>query len=168
MLEDESFDQLNKWLITKVMWKDYKLYRKVVVEGIYPMHPLSTFMLTQLSDYLQNRSSLTLISQYIEGLSDTELSEEPLLIMPEYLMKGDLYVEMLAAEQDGKQQSQQCIRYDNILRKFGDKLSDKSLTVLRANLILRILRFRTSDYEDAKGSVSFCFRIKHCRKLKKN
>lgn len=149
------FIQLNKWLITKGIWKDYKLFRKVVVEGIYPMHPLSTFMLTQLSDYLQNRSSLTLISQYIQDLSDTEVGEISVLIMPEYLMRGDLYVEMLAAEQDGKQHSQQCIRYDNVLRKFGDKLSEKSLTVLRANLILRILRFRTTDYADAKEALSF-------------
>jgi len=151
----QYFEQINKWLITKGMWKDYKLFRKVVVEGIYPMHPLATFMLTQLSDYLQNRSSLTLISQYIEGLSDEEIQDKPILIMPEYLMKGDLYVEMLAAEQDGKQPSQQCIRYDNILRKLGDKLSDKSLMVLRANLILRILRFRTSDYDDAKAALVF-------------
>lgn len=151
----QYFDQINKWLLTKGMWKDYKLFRKVVVEGIYPMHPLATYMLTQLSDYLQNRSSLTLISQYIEGLSDREVEDKPVLIMPEYLMKGDLYVEMLAAEQDGKQPSQQCIRYDNILRKFGDKLSDKSLMVLRANLILRLLRFRTSDYDDAKAALVF-------------
>ena len=149
------FDQLNKWLITKGMWRDYKLFRKVVIEGIYPMHPLSTFMLTQLSDYLQNRSSLTLISQYIHELSDSEVGDTPILIMPEYLMLGDLYVEMLAAEQEGKQKSQQCIRYDNILRKFGDKLSDKSHMVLRANLILRILRFRTTDYADTKAALSF-------------
>ena len=65
----DSFEKINRWLITKGMWKDYKLYRKVVIEGIYPMHPLATFMLTQLSDYLQNRSSLTLISQYMDALS---------------------------------------------------------------------------------------------------
>ena len=112
-------------------------------------------MLTQLSDYLQNRSSLTLISECIERLSDVEITDTPIMIMPEYLMKGDLYVEMLAAEQDGKQPSQQCIRYDNILRKFGDKLSEKSLMVLRANLILRILRFRTSDYDDTKAALVY-------------
>lgn len=150
-----DFEKINRWLITKGMWKDYKLFRKVVVEGIYPMHPLATFMLTQLSDYLQNRSSLTLISHYIEELSSAELNGEPVMIMPEYLMRGDLYVEMLAAEQDGKQPSQQCIRYDNIIRKFGDKLSEKSLAVLRSNLVLRILRFRTTDYEDAKMALRF-------------
>lgn len=150
-----AFSKMNKWLITKGMWKDYRLFRKVVVEGIYPMHPLSTFMLTQLSDYLQNRSSLTLISQYIEGISNNEIQNTPLVILPEELMRGDLYIEMLAAEQDGKQPSQQCIKYDNVLRKFGDKLSDKSLAVLRANLILRILRFRTTDYDDAKAALAF-------------
>lgn len=151
----ETFENINKWLIPKGMWKDYSLFRKVVVEGIYPMHPLSTFMLTQLSDYLQNRSSLTFISQYIDKFSDEKINKSPLLIMPEFLMTGDLYIEMLAAEQDGKQPSQQCILYDNVLRKFGDKLSENSLKVLRSNLILRILRFRTSDYEDAKTALAF-------------
>ena len=149
------FQNINRWLTTKGMWKDYKLFRKVVVEGIYPMHPLATFMLTQLSDYLQNRSSLTLISQYIENLKDIDIKGDPIVILPERLMTGDLYVEMLAAEQDGKQPSQQCILYSNILGKFGDKLSDKSLVVLRSNLILRILRFRTTDYDDAKQALAF-------------
>lgn len=152
----DIFEKLNRWLITRGMWKDYLLFRKVVVEGIYPMHPLSTFMLTQLSDYLQNRSSLTLISQYIEDSQSVDISKGDFLIMPESLMLGDLYTEMLAAEQEGKQPSQQCIRYDNILRKYGDKLSEKSLAVLRANLILRILRFRTMNYTDVKAALALC------------
>lgn len=150
------FEKLNRWLVTKGMWRDYTLFRKVIVEGIYPMHPISTFMLTQLSDYLQNRSSLTLISQYIDNSKEVDISNNEFLIMPETLMRGDLYTEMLAAEQEGKQPSQQCIRFDNIMRKYGDKLSEKSLVVLRANLILRILRFRTKDYADAKEALSVC------------
>ena len=151
----ESFDLIGKWLNPKGMWREYKLFRRVIVEGIYPMHPFSTFMLSQLSDYLQNRSSLTLISQYIENLLDRKVDRKPILIMPEYLMTGDLYTEMLAAEQEGKQQSQHCIRYANVISKFGDKLSENSLKVLRSNLILRILRFRTVSYEDVKNALSF-------------
>lgn len=152
----DIYNKLNKWIISKGMWKDYGLFRKVVVEGIYPMHPLATFMLTQLSDYLQNRSSLTLISQYIESVSHIDIDGNPVIIMPEHLMQGDLYTEMLAAEQEGKQPSQQCIRFDNIMRRFGDKLSEQSLVVLRSNLILRILRFRTTDYADVKDALSLC------------
>lgn len=150
------FDKLNKWLVAKGMWKDYKLFRKVAVEGIYPLHPISTFMLTNLSDYLQNRSSLTLISRYIDDYSNVNILESPVLVMPEQLISGDLYTEMLSAEQEGRQKTQQCIKYDNAIRKFEDKLSEKSLVVLRANLILRILRFRTTDYEEAKDALSMC------------
>ena len=153
---EDIFEKLNKWLVTKGIWKDYAIFRKVIVEGIYPLHPLATFMLTQLSDYLQNRSSLTLISQCIENFKGVEVPDNDFLIMPESLMQGDLYTEMLVAEQEGKQKSQHCIRYDNILRKYGDKLSEKSLSVLRANLILRILRFRTRDYEEAKSALALC------------
>ncbi|MFT4144307.1 MAG: hypothetical protein QM644_07595 [Mobilitalea sp.] len=150
------FNQMNKWLVTKGMWKDYRMFRKVAVEGIYPMHPISTFMLTNLSDYLQNRSSLTWISKYIEDNSCVDVESYPVLIMPEQLIAGDLYVEMLSAEQEGRQKTQQCIKYDNVIRKYGDKLSDKSLTVLRSNLILRLLRFRTTDYDDAISALSMC------------
>lgn len=150
------FENLNRWTSTKGVWKNYSLFRKIIVEGIYPMHPLSTFILTQLSDYLQNRSSLTLTSQYIEMLSSTEFGDNPILIMPEFLMTGDLYVEMLAAEQDGKQPSQQCIRFDNVIKKFSDKLSSNSLKLLRSNLIIRLLRFRTKDRKDVLEALSIC------------
>lgn len=150
------YSKMNKWLVTKGMWKDYKMFRKVAVEGIYPMHPLSTFMLTNLSDYLQNRSSLTLISKYIEDNGCVDIENSPVLIMPEQLISGDLYTEMLSAEQEGRQKTQQCIKYDNVLRKFGDKLSDKSLAVLRANLICRVLRFRTTGYDDAIDALALC------------
>ena len=157
--EDEwkkLFQKLNKWLVTKGMWKEYKLFRKVAVEGIYPLHPISTFMLTNLSDYLQNRSSLTLISNYIEEYKEYDISGNPFMIMPEQLISGDLYTEMLSAEQEGRQKTQQCIKYDNVLRKYADKLSEKSLKVLRANLILRVLRFRTTDYDDVVDALSIC------------
>lgn len=150
------YTKMNKWLVTKGMWKDYKMFRKVAIEGIYPMHPLATFMLTNLSDYLQNRSSLTLISNYIEANSYVDIEDNPIMIMPEQLITGDLYTEMLSAEQEGRQKTQQCIKYDNVLRKFGDKLSETSLKILRANLICRVLRFRTTDYEDAIEALELC------------
>lgn len=152
----EIYSQMSQWLSLSGVWADYLLFRKVVVEGIYPMHPLSTFMLTQLSDYLQNRSSMTLVSQYVSLVSDDPVDSDMPLVIPEELMRGDLYQEMLSSEINGKQFSQHCIRYDNILRKMGDKLSDRSLTVLRSNLIARILRFKTRNYEDAKQALLMC------------
>lgn len=155
---EDIYVKMDKWLPLKGLWKDGTLFRRVVVEGIYPLHPISTFMLTGLSGYLQNRSSLTLVNKYITELSSYEIDEnKPYpLVLPEQLLDGDLYSEMLAAEQEGRQLSRHCIRYDNILRKSNDKFSEKMKRVLRANLVLKLLRFRTSNYDDAKLALSIC------------
>jgi hypothetical protein len=154
----DIYSKMDKWLPLKGIWKEQKLFRQVVVEGIYPLHPISTYILTGLSDYLQNRSSLTLVNGYITELSSKELAhgDECPLILPERLLSGDLYIEMLAAEQEGRQLSRHCIRYDNILRKFGDKFSADMYKVLRSNLVLRMLRFRTTSYDDVKTAICLC------------
>lgn len=152
----ETFQALNRWISTTGLWRDYSLFRKVAVEGVYPMHPLSTYMLSKLSDYLQNRSSLMLLSRYIEDLSELEIAPNMPLpqILPEMLLSGDLFMEMLTAEEEGRQVSQHCIRYNNAVRKYGDKLTEDALKVLRANLALRILRCRTVDREDVVKGLS--------------
>lgn len=152
------FRNLNKWMSVKGLWCEYKLFKKVIVEGIFPLHPLSTYMLSQLSDYLQNRSSLTLVSSYFDKFADLEINGIDSLpyVYPEELLAGDLYKEMLDAEEKGRQPTQHCIKFNNICRKFSDKLSDKSFKVLRANLVLRILKFKTSSYDDAINALSVC------------
>lgn len=152
------YSNMDKWLPLKGLWKDKMLFSQVIVEGIYPLHPISTYMLTGLSGYLQNRSSLTLVNNHITVLSNYEISPGQAcpLVLPEQLLDGDLYFELLSAEQEGRQLSRHCIRYDNILRKLGDKLSNNMKKVLRSNLILKLLRFRTSDYEDAILALSTC------------
>ncbi len=154
-LWNDIFKDMNRWLPTKGVWKDYSLFRQVVVEGIYPLHPLATYMLSQLSDYLQNRSSLMLLGRYVNEYENTELTPEAIpLVYPETLLSGDLFTEMLSAEEEGRQYSQHCIRYSNILRKYEDKLSDHSKMILRANLAMRILRCRIDSYEDVKHAIS--------------
>lgn len=145
-----AFDSLNRWLPTTGIWHDYPKFRKVAVEGIYPLHPFATYMLSKLSDYLQNRSSLMLLSRYIHELSECDVDNGTIpVILPETLLKGDLFTEMLSAEEEGRQVSQHCIRFNNVLRKYEDKLSEESQKILRANLAMRILRCRTENYDDA-------------------
>ena len=143
----EIYDSLTKWTNTKGIWKYYDKYRKVIVQGIYPLHPMSTFALSQLSSYLQNRSSLSLVNEYFEKLKDEEIAEGQRLpfIYPEQLLNGDLFYEILSAEESGRQQSQYCLALNKILSKYKDKLNENCLKVLRANLLLRVLRFKTID-----------------------
>lgn len=151
------FEQINQWTQTTGIWADYEQFRKVIVEGIFPLHPISVLMLTQLSDYLQNRSSMNLISQYISGVLGVDIGQEKMpIIIPTELMKGDLFVEMLAAETSGRHRSDYCIRYENVLKKNEQKLNDVQLEVLRANLVTRTLRFNTQTYDDARASLLLC------------
>lgn len=150
------YDNLNQWTHTSGIWADYKKFRKVIVEGIYPMYPVSVFMLTQLSDYLQNRSSMTIISKYISDISDADLDESIPHVLPTSLMQGDLFIEMLAAETSGRHRSDYCIRYENVLKRNEAKLDEVSKEVLRANLVTRTLRFNTRTYDEAKISLMLC------------
>ena len=150
------FKQIGTWISATGIWGNYEKFRKVVVEGIYPMHPVSVLMLTQLSDYLQNRSSMNLISQSIGDISEEDLDDRIPLVMPSELMQGDLYTEMLAAETSGRHRSDICIRFDNVLKKNEQKLNSVQITVLRANLVTRALRFNTRTYEDARLSIMVC------------
>ena len=152
----DIFEKLNKWTQTSGIWSDYNKFRKVIVEGIYPMHPISVYMLSRLSDYLQNRSSMNLISQYITSVSDVDISKEMPYVLPTELMSGDLFSEMLSAETSGRHRSDNCIRFENILKKNGQKFNEKHISVLRANLISRALRFNTRNYAEAKYSLMLC------------
>lgn len=150
------FKKIGNWTTASGIWNDYTRYRKVVVEGIYPMHPVSVLMLTQLSGYLQNRSSMNLISRSISDIADVEIEKEIPVILPVDLLNGDLYTEMLAAETSGRHRSDNCIRLENLLKKNEHKLNTNQILVLRANLITRALRFNTRTYEEAKDSLRIC------------
>lgn len=142
---------LVKWTNVRGIWKYYDEYRRVVVQGIFPMHPLSTYALSQLSSYLQNRSSLFLVSEYFEKLKNTniDLDHDLPFIYPEQLLEGDLFTEILSAEESGRQSTQFCLAFNKIVAKHYDNLNVNCLKILRANLLLRILRFKTENREDA-------------------
>lgn len=143
----EVHNSLTKWTNVRGIWKYYPQYRKVVVQGIFPMHPLSTYVLSQLSSYLQNRSSLFLVSEYFSKFKDVLIDEEHELpcVYPEQLLQGELFSEILSAEESGRQSTQFCLAFSKILAKHQDKFDESCLKLLRANLLLRVLRLKTVD-----------------------
>ncbi len=161
------YADMTQWLPMDGLWQDYDSFRRVVVEGIYPMHPLATYVLTHLSDYFQNRSSLTMIREYIDRLSGEDIDRTPPLIYAEYLMRGDLFEEMYSAEQNGFQTSDYCLKYTAIITKKGDKLSADDCAILRANLILRILKFKTTSLDNTLEAIQMCtnFTLPHIKEI---
>jgi hypothetical protein len=156
-----THEDLRRWipgLEARSLWRDWSRFAKVVLEGTYPLHPITTYMLSAMSDWLQQRSALTFLCNEFERLSDATLdgtSDVP-MIWPIRIVQSDFFAELLGAEEEGRQQSEYCISYRNVLAKHRDKCTDVMLDILAANVILRIGRFRTTSRADAIGALSTC------------
>lgn len=160
-----DWDAMHKDILTwlpsaegKSLWRQFDKFNKVVVDGTYPLHPLTTWMLANLSTWLQQRSSLSFVSSELDALGKSELAEYAALptIYPSRLIQSDFFTELLRAEEEGRQQSEYCLLYNHVLRKHKDKCSDDLLAVLAANVILRIGRFRTKTRQEALRALSYC------------
>lgn len=154
----QLFSNLQKWLPVHGIWNSWSDFRRIIVEAIYPLHPISTYLLCNLTDWLQSRSSLNLLSGKIREMRDIEITEERSipLIYPVDLLKGAFFEELLNAEEQGRQRSQFCILLNSIYRKFDTKLTEESRNVLLANLILRICRFRFDNLEELIEAIKIC------------
>lgn len=149
---ESLFNNIHRWIKDankKGVWKDRQLYNNVILKGSYPIHPLTTWIMSTLSTWMQQRSTLTFVEDIFEDIKDEELSrEEVLYVYPISIVKSKLFNELLNAEEKGLQQSQNCILYNAIMTKYGEKLSDNDIKVLQAILISNIGRFTPYNKED--------------------
>ncbi|MCX7999714.1 MAG: hypothetical protein N3A69_12310, partial [Leptospiraceae bacterium] len=139
------------------VWGDFEHFRKIVLEGAYPLHPLTTWMLSNLSSWLQQRSSLTFLERQIDLEANNILSEfgDLCTVPATRIVRSEFFKELLAAEQEGRKQSEYCILYNQILTKYGDKLDERQKEVLAANLVARIGKFKTRSLEETKQLLAY-------------
>ncbi|MFJ8236352.1 hypothetical protein ACIQ34_11460 [Ureibacillus sp. NPDC094379] len=143
--------------VNSSVWSDYTHFRKVILEGIYPLHPLTSWILSNLSSWLQQRSSLTFLETQINTLKDLPVNEfgDLLLVPSTRIIRTEFFNELLAAEQEGRKQSEYCILYNQILTKYGDKLDERAKEVLAGILISRIGRFKTHSRNETVELISY-------------
>lgn len=163
---EEIYQKMKTWipqLSTKGAWSSYDTFKKVICEGIYPFHPLTTYMLSSMSDWLQNRSSLVILSSNIKKFSGECIDDNIQYIFATDILDNELFLEILNAEEEGRQRSRYATIYDNILKKYGDRLSEDEIAILKANLIIKICRFNATSREDAIGILEACSNIHNDR-----
>lgn len=138
------------------VWGKYEHFKKVILEGVFPLHPLTTWMLSNLSSWLQQRSSITFLDSQINEVGNVSINEfGNLPFIPAInIIQSDFFQEFLAAEKDGRKQSEYCTQYNDILIRFGDKFNDRQKSVLAANLVLRLCKFRTLSQPDVKDAIA--------------
>lgn len=152
------YRNINEWLPVRGIWKNWNDFEDIIIRKIYPLHPLSTYLLCNLTSWLQSRSSLTLLNEKIKVIENNQITEEsePPLIFPVELLQGAFFDELLNAEEQGRQRSQFCILLNDILRKFSTKFSGEETDLLYANLILRICRFKFKNRDELITAMGEC------------
>lgn len=148
------FNKIGEWLPTsknRGIWKEKNKFDEIVLRKIYPFNPLTTWMMTYLSDWYQQRSAINFLIKSFEEIEEKEITELGSLpqILPIDIVKGEFFEELLLAENEGRKKSEDCIVYNNINIRYKNKLSKIDLDVLAGILILKLGKFKTSDKEDA-------------------
>ncbi|MGI6544044.1 MAG: hypothetical protein ACOX44_13500 [Limnochordia bacterium] len=153
--------RLKNWLPIasyKSVWREWDSFYRVIIKGTYPLHPITTWMLSTFSEWLQQRSALTFLRDaliYNNNIQVGNFDDIP-YIRATNLIQSDFFKELLFAEEQGRQQSEFCIQYNGVLRKHTDKLSLNDRSVLAANLVARLGRFRTDTRENAQLLIADC------------
>lgn len=153
---------LNRWVrasANKSVWSNEDMFMKVICKGCYPLHPITVWMLANMSNWMQQRSTITFASEMFERISGQRISADSDFlptIRPADIVESQVLNEMINSEEKGLVRSQYCLLYRDIITKLGDTLSQDERTVLNAVLITNIGRFDAADKEDAILAVRYC------------
>lgn len=164
------FNNIGRWIkdsSSRGVWSDKNLYSNVILKGVYPIHPITVWIMSNLSTWMQQRSTLTFVGDIFNRISEIEIMDEKLFyVYPTDIIESNLFNELLSAEEKGMQQSQNCSLYNNIITKYEGKIEGNKLKVLQGILISNIGKFTPYDKEDMISLLKYCTGIEE-DKIKK-
>lgn len=154
------FEALSRWdksAQKKAVWTDFSLYRSIILKGCYPLHPVTTWLLSTTASWMQQRSTIAFVAEMYEGIKGRQI-DGPWMpyVYPVDIVDSGIYLEMLNSEEKGLVQSQYCMLYRDIIVKIGNKLSEVEKKVLQAILVLNLGKFSLLDKEDASIAIRYC------------
>jgi hypothetical protein len=130
------------------LWIDKEKFNKVVCQGCWPLHPLTTWSLYKLSSIgktLQKRSALSLLDEVMRSYENRNLADGQ-LITPADLCIDDLVGEFLSSEEFG-QQGASAHAYESVLSKYAQEFNDVEKIVLRSILIIIKMKPKVENKE---------------------
>lgn len=142
---------------TRSVWVKQPMYFDVIAKGCYPLHPITVWFLANTSSWMQQRSTIAYAAEMFEKIEQTEINMRWLpYIYPVDIIGTNLFDEMLNSEERGVVQSHNCLSYQSIITKIGEKLSEPAIKVLRAILISNILKFHYYDKNSCLLGIRYC------------
>lgn len=155
------FNSLNSWakpeIAERSVWSNSRMYFDVIAKGCYPLHPITVWFLANTSSWMQQRSTISYTAELFDVIKDRDVSTTWLpYIYPADIIGTGLFDEMQNSEEKSLVQSQNCLSYQSIMVKHGDKFDENEIRVLRAVLITNIIKFKFYDRNSCQTALKYC------------
>lgn len=134
------------------LWTDKSKFKKIICEGCWPFHPISTWFLYKLSSggkALQQRSALSLLAEIFSFFENTDLDKKSNII-PTDLCNDSLINEFLASERYG-QTGATAHAYERAISKYVHELNNNERLILKAVLITNKIGTKVESKEDCSS-----------------
>lgn len=155
--EHKNMKRWIKSMLNKEVWNNHNMYNRVIVQGCYPFHPLSIWLLTHLSIWMQERSTINYLKLSYDSFKNEEINKEYLrFIYPCEIISESFIKELKGAEDRGLQQSIFCNLYYNIEVQLKNRINFDEIYILKAVLIINILGIKPYDKEDLYLAIQYC------------
>ncbi|MDA3902096.1 MAG: hypothetical protein PF441_01460 [Desulfuromusa sp.] len=127
------------------VWSDFEKFKQVVVNGCWPLHPLTTWFLTRQQDIVQSRSALTFIKDAVENVAFNphQIDGDLYYISPAELVLQSMLPEIIAAERTQGGSIAETLQA--VLEKYKSKLTPEQKLLLAGVMILDKLRIETRE-----------------------
>ena len=119
-------------------WTNSDIFKKVIIERCWPLSPHAMWFIYYLSaagKYLQERSALYLLDEAFKTNGDTLISSIPQIGLPPVSLWSNSLLEELQAAEEAGRLGGTALAYATISDKYGEKLSERELNILRAIVI---------------------------------
>lgn len=143
---------MSKWfpdITNHSLWVNPHSFHKIVCEGCWPLHPLSTWVLFKLAAIgksLQQRSALSLLAEVFEIFKDKEFKLGQAILPIDLLTEG-LISEFVASESIGAQ-SAITYAYQSVLQKYQHELEYVEKAALKSIVLQQKIGIKVRDKDD--------------------
>jgi hypothetical protein len=135
------------------IWSSFTNFLKVIVEGCWPLHPLTVWMLSRQQNIVQNRSAISFIAAEIDKCGNQEIDPKaPFSIHAADLCLGPMFEEILAA--DRVQHGVIAEAFASVRERHAARLTSEHNKVLAAIVVSQKIRLKFSSQTDSNEALT--------------
>jgi hypothetical protein len=154
----QGLHDIQKWFPTAAnqsVWRNQDLYRHVIVEGCWPLHPLAILFLSKSADFLQQRSAISFVADAIEKEKSRSIGvdESPWTISAAKLCDSPLLKELIVSEEYG-QGGAIAQSFETVNEKYKHDFTDADRHTLLAIVIASKLGLKSGEQSDTHQVLS--------------